>query len=99
MAEVGAGRESGEPVFGRFRLATRPLDQEPLLWMRLASPIIAMGRPDSQRREARTKTLFCSFPPGHGLPGRSRQTVRPFFDGHRLMPVVSSLPLAVSSLC
>jgi hypothetical protein len=31
--------------------------------MRLTSPIIAVGRPDSQRSEARTKTLLCPLPP------------------------------------
>jgi len=40
--------------------------------------------------EARTETLFCSLPPGHRLPGRSRQTVRQLFDGHRPMAAVSS---------
>src|SRR3984893_18983770 len=54
-----------KPIFGRLRLALRPLDQQPLLGARLGSPSVAMRRPHPQAGEARP-------PPGPPPPTPER---------------------------
>src|SRR3954462_6379812 len=51
--DQGGGRRQGrEPVLGRLLVALRPLDQQPLLRMRLGPPVVAMGWAHPDRSEA-----------------------------------------------
>jgi len=71
LDEVGERRvirQGREPVFGRFLLAVRPLDEEPLLRARLMTEVIAMGRPDPDSREARRQWRVRTLSPGDDRP-------------------------------
>src|SRR5882757_6939623 len=55
---------SGQPIFGRFGLALRPLDQQPLLGARRGSPSVAMRRACPHAGEARGQPIRASLAPG-----------------------------------
>jgi hypothetical protein len=57
--DQGSRRRQGrEPVLARLLVALRPLDQQPLLRMRLGPPVVAMGGAHPQR-SARSGHLGC----------------------------------------
>ena len=53
VGERGVAWQGGEPVFGRFALALRPLDQEPFLRTRFGALVIPVRRPDAHGGKAR----------------------------------------------
>src|SRR5688500_15940616 len=69
----GRRRQGREPVLGRLLVVRRPLDQQPLLRMRLGPPIIAMGRTHPHRGEAPAQVTSAALAPTHRLPGTRRQ--------------------------
>src|SRR5688572_12082948 len=70
----GGRRQSRKPVLGRLLVTRRPLDQQPLLRMRLGPPIIAMGRTHPHRGEAPAQVTPATRAPTHRLPGTRRQS-------------------------
>src|SRR3954471_4751583 len=88
----GRRRQGREPGLGRLRAPRRPLDQQPLLRMRLAPPIIAMGRAHPQRGEAPAQlTTLAALTPAHRLPGARRQGESEVLGTDRLMRVIAAL--------
>ena len=43
VAKLGIGRQSREPILGRFGFCPWPLDQQPFFRMGLATPVIAVS--------------------------------------------------------
>src|SRR5271170_50484 len=76
ISQADVGGQVREPVFARFSLVARPLDQQPLRLSRLWQFVIPMGRADAHSGEAGTQRTPCAFPPGDGFPGSCRQTQR-----------------------
>ena len=81
----GRRRQGREPVLGRLLVTLRPLDQQPLLRMRLGPPIIAMGRAHPQRGEAPAQVTPAARAPPHRLPGTRRQGESEVLGADRLM--------------
>src|SRR6186997_545518 len=72
--DQGGGRRQGrEPVLARLLVVLRPLDQQPLLRMRLGPPIVTMRRTHPQRGEAPAQVTPATRAPTHRLPGTRRQ--------------------------
>src|SRR4051794_18122307 len=94
--DQGGGRRQGrEPVLGRLLVTLRPLDQQPLLRMRLGPPIIAMGWTHPHRGEAPAQVTPAALAPTHRLPGTRRQGDGEVLGADRLMLGISTLaPLA-----
>src|SRR5712692_6655990 len=68
LADRRRRRQGREPILRRLRIASRPLDQQPLFRPRLGALVIAMRRPDAHTREARTHRAARAFPPRHRPP-------------------------------
>ena len=60
--DQGGGRRQARAIVLRLRVARRPLDQQPLLRMRLGPPIIAMGRTHPHRGEAPAQVTSAALP-------------------------------------
>src|SRR3954465_11901823 len=92
--DQGGGRRQGrEPVLRRLRVALRPLDQQPLLRMRLGPPVVAMGRAHPQRGEAPAQVTSAARAPTHRLPGTGRQGDGEVLGADRLMFGIPALKL------
>src|SRR3954464_2036729 len=90
--QIDQGRRQGrEPVLGRLRVALRPLDQQPLLRMRLGPPIVAMGRTHPHRGEAPAQVTPAARAPTHRLPGTRRQGQGEVLGADRLMLGIPTL--------
>src|SRR5690349_23198644 len=48
----GRGRQGREPILARLLVTLRPLDQQPLLRMRLAPPVVTVRRAHPHRGKA-----------------------------------------------
>src|SRR6478672_11467238 len=91
-------RQGREPVLGRLRVALWPLDQQPLLRMRLGPPIIAMGRTHPHRGEAPAQVTSAALAPPHRLPGTRRQGESEVLGADRLMLGIPALELGPAPL-
>ena len=89
----GRRRQGREPVLGRLLVARRPLDQQPLLRMRLGPPIVAMGRTHPHRGEAPAQVTSAARTPTHRLPGTRRQGDGEVLGADRLMLGIAALEL------
>src|SRR3954468_13128152 len=97
--EGGRGRQGREPILARLLVTVRPLDQQPLLRMRLAPPIVAMGRAHPHRGEAPAQhTTLAALTPAHRLPGARRQGESEVLGTDRLMRVIAALERGPPSL-
>jgi hypothetical protein len=91
LGEVHQGRESDvfgkgrEPVFGRFLLTFRPLDQQPLFRPALAALEVAPRNANAHTSKARRQRLSGAFAPFDGAPDRLGQAKREFLDRDWLM--------------
>src|SRR5882724_12166413 len=83
LLERCRGRQGVQRVLGRFGLARRPFDQQPLLRVRFASPIVAMGGANADSGKARSEPSGLAFPPGEGLEGPRRQPQVQSFQVYR----------------
>ena len=77
-------RQSGQPVFGGFRFALRPLDQTPFLRPGAGAIVVTMRRPHPHRSKTRRQLGVAAFTPGDPMPLLFRQTQRQFLGGYRL---------------
>src|SRR3954463_1588129 len=97
--DQGGGRRQGrEPVLARLLVTLRPLDQQPLLRMRLRPPIIAMGRTHPHRGEAPAQVTPAARAPTHRLPGTRRQGESEILGADRLMLGIPALELGPAPL-
>src|SRR4051794_6234123 len=94
----GRRRQGREPVLGRLRVARRPLDQQPLLRMRLGPPIIAMGGAHPHRGEAPAQVTSAARTPTHRLPGTRWQGDGEVLGADRLMLGIAALELGPAPL-
>src|SRR6516164_8916107 len=62
-------RKSRKPVFCRFFLALRPLDQEPFFWSALPAFKVPVGHADADASKARGQSLGGAFLPLDRTPG------------------------------
>src|SRR5690349_22350014 len=92
--DQGGGRRQGrEPVLARLRVALRPLDQQPLLRMRLGPPVVTMGWTHPHRGEAPAQVTPAARAPTHRLPGTWRQGDGEVLGADRLMLGIPALEL------
>ena len=94
----GRRRQGREPVLGRLLVALRPLDQQPLLRMRLGPPVVAMGRTHPHRGEAPAQVTPAARAPTHRLPGTRRQGEGEVLGADRLMLGIPALELGPAPL-
>ena len=66
-------RQGGEPVFGRFRLALGPFDEEPFLGSGFGEFLVAMGGADPHPGVARDQPVRRALESGDGFPGLCRK--------------------------
>src|ERR687889_2609182 len=89
----GRRRQGREPVLGRLLVARRPLDQQPLLRMRLSPPVVTMRRTHPHRGEAPAQVTPAARAPTHRLPGTRRQGKSEVLGADRLMLGIPALEL------
>src|SRR5689334_14919923 len=94
----GRRRQGREPVLGRLRVTRRPLDQQPLLRMRLGPPVVTMGRTHPHRGEAPAQVTPAARTPAHRLPGTRRQGDSEVPGADRLMLGIAALELGPAPL-
>src|SRR3978361_275512 len=97
FCEGGVGRQGGEPVFGRFGLALRPLDQAPFLGPWLATLGVAMGGTDPHGSEAGCQAGIAPFAPGNAPKGLCRQSDGKILGRDRLVGVVVAQPCGAAA--
>src|SRR6266478_4821197 len=76
------GRQGGEPVFGGFRLAFGPLDQEPLLGAWGGAVGVAMGGSDPDRGKAPGQGGVGALAPDQPAPGSLGQACSQHLGRH-----------------
>src|ERR1700759_4061430 len=84
----GIGRQGGEPVFGRFRLALGPLDQAPFLGARFAAAGVALRRADAYGGEAGRQFGVAALAPGDAPEGFAGQSEGEILGRDRLVGLV-----------
>src|SRR3954464_6600322 len=95
----GRSRQGREPILARLLVTVRPLDQQPLLRMRLAPPTVAMRRAHPHRGEAPAQlTTLAALTPAHRLPGARRQGESEVLGTDRLMRVIAALERGPAAL-
>src|SRR5882724_2479825 len=72
LFELALSGQVRQPVFGGLGRSLGPLDQQPLLRIGLALPVVPMGGPDPRRREPRAKMFLAAGTPSDLLPRRLR---------------------------
>jgi len=92
--ERNVGRQRAEPVVVRFGITLRPLDQQPLLWRRLAAPSVVMCRAHPTSGKLRGQWRVATVPPCDLLPGVSGKLQSQCLRRHRLMRRVTAQPPA-----
>src|SRR5918912_124911 len=73
LLEAGRLGQGGEPVPGRLLLRLRPLDQQPLLRVRLGAPVVAVRRAHPHGGEAPAQLAPAPLAPARRPPGVRRQ--------------------------
>ena len=75
LSPRGVLGQGGQPILGRFLFPLGPLDQQPFLGVRFASPIVAMRRPDAHRGKARGQRRVRALAPGDRTPRLNREAL------------------------
>src|SRR5215213_9522184 len=73
IAQRGARRQVGQPVFRGLLGALGPPDQQPLLRPRLRAQGVTVRRAHSQGSEARAELGLAALAPGHPAPSLAGQ--------------------------
>src|ERR1700750_1516475 len=81
----GIGRQGGEPVFGRFRLALGPLGQAPFLGARFAAAGVALRRADAYGGGAGRQFGVAALAPGDAPEGFAGQSEGEILGRDRLV--------------
>src|SRR5262249_47489152 len=90
-------RKRREPVFDRFFLALRPLDQQPFFRPALAALEVAPCGTNAHARKAGGQVPGSTFPPCDRAPSALGQAERELLDRDRLMLGVAPQELGWSS--
>src|SRR6188508_1985172 len=94
----GRRRQGREPVLARLLVALWPLNQQPLLRMRLGPPVVTMRRTHPHRGEAPAQVTSAALAPTHRLPGTRRQGDSEVLGADRLMLGIPALELGSAPL-
>src|SRR3982751_1908698 len=83
-------RQRAQPVLGWFRLALRPLDQEPFFRTDTPAPVIPMCGPDTYPAKPRTQETGRALAPSDSTPSGVGQAERHLLDRNRLVLLVAA---------